>query len=156
MKKKLLLTIVMGGVLLFSGCGNKEQKLSCTINKNDVVNGYEMTSDYNVIAEGNKVTKVKTTEVVESDSEEILKYFKQYIENTYTKMDENYGGYDFEANIKDNKLTVDTTIDYTVLDVEKLIKDDSTMKQFVDKNNNLTFDGVKKLYEALGATCKAE
>ena len=54
------------------------------------------------------------------------------------------------------KLTVDTTIDYTVLDLDKLVKADSTMKQFVDINNNLTLDGVQDLYEALGATCKVK
>ena len=81
---------------------------------------------------------------------------KTYIEESYTTMNETYGVYDFTATIEDQKLTVDTTIDYTVLDLDKLVKADSTMKQFVDENNNLTLDGVQDLYEALGATCKVK
>lgn len=156
MKKGLLLTTILCGLLLFSGCGNKEQKLTCTLSKEDTATGYKMNSNYEVTAKGNKVTQVKTTEVVESESDEILEYFKTYIEESYTKMDEAYGGYDFTATIENQKLTVDTTIDYTVLDLDKLVKADSTMKQFVDKNNNLTLDGIQDLYEALGATCKVK
>ena len=152
--KKALLIILLCGVILLSGCGDKEQKLNCTLTKNDVVNGYKMTSHYDVTSKNKIVTKVITTETVESEDTEVLDYFKSYIEEAYTKMNEAYGGYDFKTTLEDKKLVVNTTIDYTILNLEQLSKDDSSMKQFVDEDNNLTLDGIKKMYEILGASCK--
>lgn len=153
MKKGLVCTLILSCILLFSGCGNKEQKLTCTLTKNDVVSNYKMESSYEVTAKGNKVSQVKTVETVESDDSDIIDYFKNFIENSYSKMNEAYGGYDFKTTVENQKLTVDTTIDYEKLDLKKLAEDDSTMKQFIDKDNRLTYTGIQKLYESLGATC---
>ena len=40
------------------------------------------------------------------------------------------------------------------MDLDKFIEDNEAMKSFVNKDNKLTVDGVKAMYESIGATCK--
>lgn len=154
MKKGLIVMTALSCVLLLAGCGNKEQKLTCTLDKNDVVTGYKLTTKYEATAKGNKLTTVKTTETVESDSQDVLDYFKEATEESYNKMNDTYGGYTFTTKSEGKKLVVNTTIDYTKLDQKKLAADEPAMKQYMDKNNNMTLDGIQKVYEAMGSTCK--
>ena len=38
--------------------------------------------------------------------------------------------------------------------MKKFIEDNSAMKSYVNKNNALTLEGAKVMYESLGASCK--
>ena len=40
------------------------------------------------------------------------------------------------------------------MDLAKYVKDNSAMKNYVNKDNKMLVDGLVKTYEALGATCK--
>ena len=83
-----------------------------------------------------------------------MSYFKEYVESTYKSMNDSYGGYDNKVTVDGNKLVSTTKIDYTKMDMEKFIKDNTAMKSYVNKNNQLKVEGVKKIYEQLGAVCK--
>lgn len=150
--KKILLPLFI--ILLVSGCGKEELKTTkCTLASNDVVNGYKTTGTYEINHKNDMVESVKTTEVVESEKEEILKYMEEYLNTTYTTMNDNYGGYSFEVENKDNKVTSITTIDYNKMNIEKFVSENTVLKPYV-KNNKLTIDGIKKLYTSIGATCE--
>lgn len=86
-----------------------EQKMTCTLHTNDVVN------------------------------------------NTYTKMNESYGGYTYSVNKTSQGLTSKTSIDYEQVDIKKLVEDQPTMKSYV-KDNKITIEGIKAMYTQMGAT----
>ena len=69
-------------------------------------------------------------------------------------MNNEYGGYDFKITNENGTLTAITKIDYTKLDMEKLAKDQSSMKNYMNDKNEITLEGIKALYKAMGATCE--
>lgn len=155
MKKVVSSIIITLFAVVMTGCGKAEEKtLTCTLHKKDVINGYEINSTYKAQAKDNVVTKVETQEIVTTDTPEMANYFEETLQNTYQKMHQSYGGYEFTVTNKDNKVTSDVTIDYTKLNLEQLAKDDSAIKGILDDKNRMTLDGMKALYEAQGATCE--
>ncbi len=157
MKKILGIGLAAVCVLgLATGCGaSEEQKtMTCTLERKDVTNGYELASTYKVYYTGKAVDKVETVETVTSDDDEILETFKTTLNTTYDSMNKAYGGYTFNVTKKDKEVKSETTIDYSKLDVEQLIKDEPTMKNYVDSKNKITLSGITSMYEAQGATCK--
>ncbi len=155
MKKILKLSVVMLLALVLVGCGAKEDKvLKCTLKQNDVVNGYSAESIYEITTDGKIVKNVVSTEIVTSSDESILKTFETTLKNSYGKMNETYGGYDNNIKIENGKLTSVTKIDYTKLDIKKLVEDQPTMKNATNSSNQLTLEGIQAIYKALGATCE--
>jgi len=55
---------------------------------------------------------------------------------------------------KDGKVVSKVTIDYSKIDIDKFVKENPAMKSYVNKYNQITLEGVKKMYESMGATCK--
>ncbi|MBE6152121.1 MAG: DUF1307 domain-containing protein [Firmicutes bacterium] len=142
-------------IFLVSGCGTEEEKtLSCALYRKDVVSNYELNSTYEIYYTGDVVNRVETVEVVSSSDESIIDLFETTLNSTYESMNDAYGGYDFTVTKEAGKVTATTKIDYTKLDLEQLIKDDSSMKSIVNNDNQITVDGIKKLYEQTGAECK--
>lgn len=142
-------------IILLSGCSSsKELVTHCTLTNKNVVQNYELTTDYEIHSKDGIVTNVVTEEIVTSDDEEILDYFNEYISNAYAAVDKEYGGYVNDITIDGNKLTSKTKIDYEKTDLKKYIEDNSTMKQYTNKDNKITLEGSKKIYESLGAECK--
>ena len=166
MKKfgKILLLLV--AVLTLVGCqgdsnekekdkGVNEKTIKCTIvNDQQSTSGYKVDSDITIYAEDNIVTKVKTVETVIAHQKEILTYFEQTLNNQYEETNKNYGGYTYEIKTTDEKLTSNVEIDYTKMDLNKYVNDNAVMKEYVNDKNELTVDGITKLYEAMGATCE--
>ena len=72
---------------------------------------------------------------------------------TYLNQNAKYGGYTNKVSIDGNKLTSVTDIDYSKVDLNQMSKDNSIINNYV-KNGKLELEGIKKIYEALGATCK--
>lgn len=151
MKKVILLGLAI--LLCLTGCGNKEESLKCTLSSKDVVNGYSIESTYNINAKNDLVESVDTVEEVTSDSKEVLKTFETQLNDTYKKMNETYGGYEYSISIDGDKLTSKVTIDYNKMNIDQFIKDQPTLKSYVEKGK-LKLDGIKSMYEALGATCE--
>lgn len=153
MKKSL---IVLSAVLfLMAGCDSKKESLkTCKLTSTDTTSGYKMDSEYKIYSNGDVVSKVVTIETVETDNEKTLNYFKDYLEKAYSSMDEKYHGYSNNVEIDDNKLISTTTIDYSKMDLDAYVKDNSAMKNYVNNKNQLTTSGIIKVYEALGAICE--
>lgn len=152
MKKSILvLPILMLGL---TGCGGgKAEKITCTNSTNDVVNGYSTESTYVINYKGKNVDSVETVETVTSDNEEILSAVAEQLEKTYGTTNEAYGGYTYKVENKDGKVVSTVTIDYNKMDLDQYVKDMPSLKNFV-KDGKMQLDGVKSLYETMGATCK--
>lgn len=167
MKKIASIAVI---ILLLTGCSSKnnvnnqgneqshsnndivEQKLTCTLHTNDVVNGYTLDATYVATYKNDLIYNVESTEVIKSDSLEIIKYFDNYVTETYTLMNKNYGGYTYSINKSNQELTSKATIDYKQVDIKKLVEDQPTLKPYV-KDNMITLEGIKIMYTQMGATC---
>lgn len=169
MKKfgKILLLLV--AILTLVGCqggsesgngeneGNKENGATrkCTIiNDQQSTSGYKVDSSITIYSKDDIVTKVKKVETVTATDKEILSYFEQTLNNQYEATNEKYGGYTYDIKTTNEKLTSNVEIDYTKMNLEQYVKDNEVMKEYVNDKNELTVDGITKLYEAMGATCE--
>lgn len=150
--KAFYLTLI---VLVLAGCGNEEQTIkTCNYTLTDNTTGYKIVSEYKVYSTGKVVDKVETVETVTSESESILDYFEETINTTYKIQSETYGGYTYNITNENGKVVSTVTIDYSKMDLEKYVSDNSVMKNFVNDANRITTDGVISIYEAIGATCE--
>lgn len=143
--------------LLCTGCNatnNEEKIMNCDLKSTNSVQGYTLTSKYTVYYTGDSVNSVETKEEVKSDEESILDYFEKTLTNTYETANENYGGYDNNITRSDNSITSITKIDYNKMDMKKYIDDNTAVKSYVNSDNKFTIDGIKSIYEAMGAICK--
>ena len=52
------------------------------------------------------------------------------------------------------RLLLNVTIDYNKFDMDKYIKDNTGIKKYVNKNNQYTLNGIIKMYENIGGSCK--
>lgn len=152
MKKiKYLLVALLVGVLL-TGCGKgKVVKCTNTINQD----GIEYTATYEISLDSDDyVKKVETTEVLVSDDSSYLDATKQTTEELYSASNKAYGGYDYSVKVSGNKLTAKCTIDYSKMDVKKFVEDNPSLESFASSDNKVKLEGVKRIYEALGAKCE--
>ena len=148
MKKYLLLFICL---FCLTGC-ETNGTINCTLSSKDVINGYELQSNYKINYEGKYALNVETEEIVTSDSEEVLDYFEEQLNNSYKTLNETYGGYNFNISREDGKLTSKVSLDYSKMNVEQYVNDSPTLKEYTE-DNKLLKDGLVSLYESLGATC---
>ena len=156
MKNILEFLAVFLFVIILAGCTSKteEKVVRCTLKLNDAAQNYEIESVYSIYTDGSVVNKVETTEIVTSDDDYVLDYFENYTNTMYTNMNNAYGGYDFNITKEDGKLISDTKVDYLKLDREKLAKDEPTMKSYMNDDYMITLEGIKSMYEQMGATCE--
>ena len=163
MKKFLGIVIILTITLTLTGCGSKEtinenskqkSELVKTCTSTSTTSDYKMENEYKVYGSGKTVDSVITIETVTSDDDDILDYLEEYVDKTYSEMNENYGGYTYKIDRKDNKIVATTTIDYNKMDLDKYVSDNSIMKNYVNKDNKLLIDGIVSLHKTMGATCK--
>lgn len=155
MKRCLKFLSLMIVVVFISGCGNdKEVTKTCTLTSTDKAKNLKLETEYKVYGKGKTADKVVTTEIITTDDEDTLNYYKEYLEKTYSAANKAYGGYTINVTKEDNKVVSETTIDYNKMNLKDFVKDNSIMKNYVDKNNKMLIDGLVSTYEALGATCK--
>ena len=141
-------------LLLFTGCAKEEAgSTSCTMYNKDVVNGYELSSTYVINHKNGLVESVETVETVSSEDEEILDTMETYLNDTYKALDESYGGYTYEVKNENGKVTSRVKIDYNKMDIDSYVTDQPTIKDYVE-DSKLTLEGVKLMYESMGATCE--
>lgn len=151
MKKVLWLLPVL---MLIAGCGKvKTGTIACTLSQKDAINNFSTESTYNINYEGKYVTSVDTKEIVTSDSEEMLDLFVTELNKTYSAMDKEYGGYKYSVVKKDGKVTSTVTINYNKMDLEGLAKDTPALAKYID-GDKIQVEGIKGIYESLGAGCK--
>ena len=157
MRKSLKIFAIIAIAIIITGCGSKPAKSvvkKCTLNTTDEINGFKLESNYNIYATGKEVDKVITTEIVTSDNDTVLSYFETTLKNTYKSASSIYGGYTFNVTKEDGKVISNTTIDYSVMNLTKFIEDQPSLKGYVTSNNKLSLEGLKSLYESMGAVCE--
>lgn len=145
--KKLVLFVCL---LMLCGCGSKTMKCESTSKQEK----YTINSSYTVHSGGGIVKKVESVETVESKDEEFLKTVEDNFNKQYKYNSETYGGYDYKVTNKDGKVVSTVTINYKKMDLEKFIKDNQAMKSYANDKNKITLDGLKKMYESMGAKCE--
>lgn len=152
--KKNIIIIVCGGVvvllLLILLFGGKTTKCSMESKQKE----YTINTDYKIKAKGSIVKTVTIKQVIESKNKTVLKNFKKQLEEQYKSNKSAYGGYTYKVSLKGNKVTTNVTIDYNKMDLDKFVKTNVAMKEYVNKDNKLTLDGAKKMYKSTGAKCK--
>lgn len=149
MKKIILLGIVL--LIFVTGCGtSKEEKMICT--RTATMNGMEMDFRYEVYYQGNDVNKVKTTEKVKSDSEVTLKNLENQAKILYSNFDK-IENYNYNVTIDGNTLISTTNINYQKINIDELLKIDSSIKQLLNDNNKIDLEKITQVYEQTGATC---
>jgi len=149
MKKLISVGLVLVLCILLTGCG-KTMKCNSSSKQKD----YTISTDYVIKSNKDIVTKVTIKQVIESKDKDVLKNFESQLKSQYESNNKAYGGYDYKLKISGKKLTADITIDYTKFDLDKFVKANAAMKEYVNKNNKLTLEGAKKMYKSTGATCK--
>ena len=140
MKKGLKILFISLFVILISGCGksNKEVVSTCTLSSDQYSNGYTLSSNYEIHSKDGLVNSVTTKETVESDNEQVRSYFKKTLEDSYNTANESYGGYTYNVTEDGNKVISDVTIDYSKMNLDKFVNDNSQMKSYI-KNNKILF-----------------
>lgn len=155
MKKNLNILLIIITIILMSGCALDGKKVTeCTLNSDQVANGYTMSSSYKISSSNDIVTKIKIEQVVKSQSKSILDYQEKSLKDQYKSLNDTYGGYKYSIKKDSDKVTAKVTVDYKKVDLNQYIKDNSEMKEYINDNNMLTLDGAKEIYESVGATCK--
>lgn len=150
MKKVIILGITL--LILVTGCGTaKEEKMVCT--RTSTMNGMEMDLHYEVYYQGNNVNKVKTIEKVTSDSEEVLKTLESQTKSIYSNFDD-IEHYKYNVSINGNTLIGTTDINYQKIDMDQVLKIDSSIQNLLNDNNKVDLDKITQVYEQAGATCK--
>ena len=152
MKKKILLfSSIFIFLVLITGCSKESENLmTCTRSMNQ--NSIKTNLKYNISYEGKYVTRIKSIETVETDSEDILNNYKSQIESLYSPYsDVDY--YKYSVERKDHKLTSTVDINYEKIDTDKLLEIDSANGTLI-KDGKINIDDIKSVYENLGATCK--
>ncbi len=147
--------IVLGVLLLLvTGCGKEAAgKMVCTRTTN--MNNVEMDLRYEVYYEGNNVNKVQSTEKVISEDAETLQTYQEQVKKIYSSFD-NVDHYNYDVSIEGDTLTSTTDFDYTKIDMDQLLKIDSSIEQFLNDNGKIDLDKITQVYEQTGATCSKE
>ncbi len=149
MKKALVVLCIV--VLALTGCGKKSGTIKCTMDKD--LTYYKIESTYTINYTGKTVDSVDTVEKVSSDNSKVLDTFEKTLKETYEAADKSYGGYTTDIKRTDGEVVSTVTIDYSKMDISKFVKDEPSLKSYVD-GDKLTVDGIKSIYVAMGATCE--
>ena len=131
---------------------NREQSLTCSLHSDQNVNGYVLDTKYDITYQKDIVQKVHIVETIKSDSEETLSKFEEQWNNQYSYNKKTYGGYTYEIKKETGKVYSDVTIDYTTMNLGKFIRFNAAMEEYT-KDGQLTYEGIKKMYEKSGAVC---
>ena len=159
MKKLLGLCLIVIISLNLYGCAcskknAKEIVTKCSLTSDQSTSGYKLETEYKVYSKKDIVTKVETKTTITSKKEKILKKFEKELNEQYETNNNNYGGYEYKVNLKDNSLTANVSIDYTKYDMKKFASDNVAIKEYLNKDKQFTLEGAKKYYNTIGAKCK--
>lgn len=157
MKKNLIICILICNII--TGCfnnknikeENKNEIITICRSEQDIKDDAKASLKYEIHSTNDTVSKLISTEIIETDDKEYLKETKSNIEKTYS-IYKNIKHYQYSIKIKDNVLTSTVNIDYSKINIDKLISIDRA-------NENLILDGkvslnyLKNMYESLGNIC---
>lgn len=148
MKKTIFVFIL---IILLTGCG-KQKYMSCTIDINNTDENYVLKGTYKVYYNNKYVTKIEKQEIYSSSIEEVLDYFEEKENLEYKRLNDFYGGYEYNIKRDMESVKVDSKIDMELIDAKEMVKNNDLDKDYVI-NNKLTITGAKYLYTSKGADC---
>ena len=167
--KKIYLLLIPLFAFLLTGCGSSNtEKLVCTMER--TTQGVTIKMNYTLEHDGTYVSGVRFYEeysledvlnILEYDSSNEtnknalsrIKTVKEQVEQTYTSLDQQYGGYTIDIKTTDNTIVADVKIDYTKMNLDQLIKDNPTLSSYVE-NGKMLLSKMKSQYDATGLECK--
>ena len=82
-------------VFFLTGC-NKEEFIVCKINLENTKDNYRLNSEYKIYYEDSLVTRIEKEDIYMSIDSNILNYFYEAKNLEYEKLNNSYGGYEFE------------------------------------------------------------
>ena len=147
MKKVVLLLII----ILLTGC-SKDKYFTCKIDLNNEQMEYHLNATYKVYYKNSYVTKIEKREIYQTDNEDTYNYFNEAKNLEYVNLNNLYGGITHTISLEENKVILDATIDMSIVDIKKMIKNKYIDRDYVI-GNNLTVGGIKNIYKEKGATC---
>lgn len=153
--KALIITliIILVGLLVIVRIkiGPINGKLVCNYKNNSevMISSLSYKMDFRL----RNVTKLETKEVIESEDKDLLKTYKESMEELAKKYT-SLKYYKTKITEKDNKLIINTTIEYGKIDMKKY-KEIEGEKSYI-KNNKLKIKKLKEIYEKNGAKCQYE
>ncbi len=146
MKKIIALTLL--SLILITGCG-KEKTMTCTRTMNQ--NSISFDLKYEVEYLKDYVTKIKSTEMVKSSDKNVLESYKETVEKTYEPY-KDVEHYNYSVEITEDTLISKTDLDYTKIDVDKMIEIDSANSKII-KDGKIKLEDIKNTYETMGLIC---
>ena len=138
-------------ILLLTGC-SKEKYFTCKIDLYNDIQEYKLDASYKVYYKDSYVTKIEKEEIYTSDKKTTLDYFNEYKALEYKNLNNLYSGVIHTIEYKENKVKLNATMDMTLMDIKKMIKDDYIDKDYVI-SGKLTTSGIKNIYKSKGANC---
>ncbi|MBR3661562.1 MAG: hypothetical protein IKN63_06690 [Bacilli bacterium] len=115
--------------------------------------GYTIKTDYKISSVKKAVKKVEIVNNIKSSNKTVLNYFEKQYKGMYEEQNKRYGGYTITTEKKENSVVVKVIIDYSKVKLAKLAEDNPNIADSI-KNDKLSLDGAKSIYNSLGATCE--
>lgn len=126
--------------------------MKCHISKNQ--SGAEFDLNYFADYKGLYVMNIRSDERITTDDDNVLATYKKKVEETYAPFDA-VEYYNYNVEIDGNTLVSTTDIDYSKIDVDRVIEIDPSSSSLI-KNGKININTLKKTYETIGATCEME
>ena len=142
------LFIILSFIFFITGC-SKENYFICKIDLVNDINEYKLDAIYKVYYKDTYVTKIEKEEIYTSENNDTLNYFKEYKQLEYTDLNNLYNGYSYEVKLINNKVKLNTTIDMSLVDVGKMIKNNYIDKDYVI-SGKISVGGIKNIYKEGG------
>ncbi len=164
MKKEFILVFIF--LLLFSGCGKKEEKtenevttgqietesvITCSLSKSGAQ--FDLSTTYTIYHDGRYVNYSHVVTHLFSSNSSLLNQTYKSENDNYKRMNDKYGGYDYDVSILNNKVVSDVKIYYSKMDLQKLVGDDPSLSKYI-RNSKMLVEGLKELYISNGAVCE--
>ena len=148
----VLILIILGVWFGVNKYVNREQKMKCTLHSDQNKNGYVLDTEYNIKYSKDIVQEVHIQETIKSEKEDVLTKYEKQWKDQYAYNKKTFGGYTYKVTKEEGKVVSDVTIDYTTMNLGKFIRFNAAMNEYT-KDNKLTVEGIKKMYEKSGAFC---
>lgn len=132
---------------------NSNETMFCTLSKTNFMSWTSLESTYKINYNGEYVNSVDTVEIVNSDDEQVIEYYKDAVEELY-KPYKNLKYYDYDIKATKDTLTSKVTINYEKIDMDKFVEINPEGAAFFVKDNKISLEKLVEYYEMIGATCK--
>lgn len=138
-------------LMFLVGC-SKESYKTCSINLNNETQEYELRAVYKIYYDDSYVTRIEKKEVYTSDNKDTLKYFEEYKNLEYSDLNQLYGGYEYNVDVLENQVVLNSDIDVSIVDLKKMVSKNYLSSDYV-VSSKLLLTGIKYFYESKGASC---